>query len=205
ISRISRAAGVNSPCSVYLRPPWMMPCDATVCPAPSRRASSSTARSPRRDNWSRSHSPAAPPPKIRTSSSISRRVLADLSAFAKIDPRRNSRFESGRGTMWLSADRSFNGELPMRIQQFVPLAIGMLFVAIPVLRAEDTPKQTLSAVERGVAIVEKAGRNYPTHRKCFACHHQTLPLLALNEAQATGAKIDEVLPGLLAEFTTTSF
>jgi N-acyl-D-amino-acid deacylase len=93
----------------------------------------------------------------------------------------------------------------MRIQQFGLLAIGALFVAIPALRAEDRPNQILSAVERGVAVVEKAGRNYPTHRKCFACHHQTLPLLALNEAQAAGKNIDDVLPGLLAEFTTTSF
>src|ERR1051326_5091102 len=101
------------------------------------------------------------------------------------------------------------GELTMTLRHVGPLAAVMLLAALPALHAEDAPAGTpppmLSAVARGVTIVEKAGRNYPTHRKCFACHHQTLPLLALNEAQTAGAKTDEVLPGLLAEFTTTSF
>jgi N-acyl-D-amino-acid deacylase len=94
--------------------------------------------------------------------------------------------------------------------QFVTLAGSLVVTSDLAARADQTSlandrAKVLSAVERGVAVLEKAGRNYPTHRKCFACHHQTLPLLALNEAQASGAKIDDVLPGLLAEFTTTSF
>src|SRR5262245_28189629 len=94
--------------------------------------------------------------------------------------------------------------------QRVFLSTLVVLVATCVVVADESNQvsdrvKIISAVERGGAIVEKAGRTYPTHRKCFACHHQTLPLLALNEAQATGAKIDGVLPGLLAEFTTTSF
>lgn len=63
----------------------------------------------------------------------------------------------------------------------------------------------VSAVERGVALVEKGARNYPTHRRCFACHHQTLPLLAMREARAAHAKTDETLPATLVEFAGKSF
>lgn len=61
------------------------------------------------------------------------------------------------------------------------------------------------AIERGVAIVERGAKSYPTHRKCFACHHQTLPLLAINEAKRAGLAVDEKLPAELVEFTTKSF
>src|SRR5262245_62036806 len=57
--------------------------------------------------------------------------------------------------------------------------------------AEDSPaparrEQVFKAIERGLAVVQKGARNYPSHRKCFACHHQTMPLLGLTEAQGAG-------------------
>jgi N-acyl-D-amino-acid deacylase len=88
------------------------------------------------------------------------------------------------------------------------LAIASLLTTTELPADESQPEDRatiLSAVERGVAVVEKAGRNYPTHRKCFACHHQTLPLLAIGEAHAAGAKTDAALPTALTDFTTTSF
>ncbi|MGE5192710.1 MAG: prenyltransferase/squalene oxidase repeat-containing protein [Deltaproteobacteria bacterium] len=91
----------------------------------------------------------------------------------------------------------------------VALPICLLFALVSTAHAEhahaEQQKKIVAAVERGVAVVEKAGRNYPTHRKCFACHHQTLPLLAISEARAAGAKSDAALPAALAEFTATSF
>jgi N-acyl-D-amino-acid deacylase len=93
--------------------------------------------------------------------------------------------------------------------QFITLPNCLMIILASSAAAGEPPaanrQKIIDAVERGVVVVEKAGRTYPTHRKCFACHHQTLPLLAINEAQAAGARIDDVLPGLLAEFTTTSF
>lgn len=96
----------------------------------------------------------------------------------------------------------------MKPISFVALTIG-LFAAIGGAQAEDKPaagrEQILAAVERGIAVVEKGGRNYPTHRKCFACHHQTLPLLAIREARGAGARTDESLPAELTEFVVKSF
>jgi N-acyl-D-amino-acid deacylase len=90
------------------------------------------------------------------------------------------------------------------------LAIGLVLVALNVSEADEPAaaegrKKSAAAIERGAALVEKGARSYPTHRKCFACHHQTLPLLALSEARASQAKVDEEFPGSLVDFTTSSF
>src|SRR5258708_203920 len=56
-------------------------------------------------------------------------------------------------------------------------------------RSISTDRQKIAAaVERGVALVEKSARSYPTHRKCFACHHQTMPLLAIGESRKARIK-----------------
>lgn len=76
-------------------------------------------------------------------------------------------------------------------------------------RANDQPaagrEKLIAAIERGVTIIETGARNYPTHRKCFACHHQTLPLLGLAEAREAGAKTDDKLPATIIEFADVSF
>ena len=42
------------------------------------------------------------------------------------------------------------------------------------------------AVSRGLGLVRTAAENYPNHRDCFSCHHQTLPMLAIVTARAAG-------------------
>ena len=32
---------------------------------------------------------------------------------------------------------------------------------------------------------------YRKHRKCFSCHHQAMPMIAISAAKASGLKIDE--------------
>jgi N-acyl-D-amino-acid deacylase len=71
--------------------------------------------------------------------------------------------------------------------------------------AVETQKRIVAAVERSVPLLEKAARSYPTHRKCFACHHQTMPLLGVAEARRSGIKTDEKLPGEILDFTSQSF
>ena len=61
------------------------------------------------------------------------------------------------------------------------------------------------AVTRGVRLLEKAAKNYPEHRDCFACHHQTLPLLGMSEAKRIGIAIDEVVFDATVEFTRKHF
>lgn len=66
-------------------------------------------------------------------------------------------------------------------------------------------EQAARAIERGLAIAQKGARSYPSHRKCFACHHQTMPLLAVTEAKGAGRLIDAGLPDEILKFTETSF
>jgi N-acyl-D-amino-acid deacylase len=78
--------------------------------------------------------------------------------------------------------------------------------------ADEPPKQLeikqdeiAKSVTRGLAIVQKAAANYPKHRDCFSCHHQTLPMLALATARQHGIKVDDDLMQAQAKFTHKSF
>lgn len=88
-------------------------------------------------------------------------------------------------------------------------SIALLLAISAASPADDQPsdgrEKIIAAIERGVAIIETGARNYPTHRKCFACHHQTLPLLGLTEGRAAGAKTDDKLPAAIVEFADASY
>ena len=76
-------------------------------------------------------------------------------------------------------------------------------------RADVGPPVSRRAIEeaasRGLALVQKAAANYPTHRTCFSCHHQTLPMQTMVTAREYGLAIDEDLLRAQGEFTHESF
>lgn len=51
----------------------------------------------------------------------------------------------------------------------------------PWLTAAELPS-VATAVQRGLALVTQAASNWPQHKTCFSCHHQTLPMLSVIEA-----------------------
>ncbi|WP_406700558.1 amidohydrolase family protein [Singulisphaera sp. Ch08] len=61
------------------------------------------------------------------------------------------------------------------------------------------------SARRGLEIVQKAATQYPLHRDCFSCHHQTLPMLAMVKARAHGLAIEADLLGEQADFSVESF
>jgi N-acyl-D-aspartate/D-glutamate deacylase len=67
------------------------------------------------------------------------------------------------------------------------------------------PNEVREAVERGLRLVEKAAANYPSHRTCFSCHHQTLPMLAMVTARRHGLTVEEARIQAQADFTRASF
>lgn len=69
-------------------------------------------------------------------------------------------------------------------------------------RPSDPRRQ---AVVRGLRIIETGAANYPKHRQCFSCHHQTLPLFAMAEARESGLKIDQAVFDKTGQFTRKSF
>lgn len=69
----------------------------------------------------------------------------------------------------------------------------------------DKREQTADAIRRGLAIVQKAAKNYPSHRQCFSCHHQTLPLLAMQETRDLGFDVDREALNTTRQHTLESF
>ena len=79
--------------------------------------------------------------------------------------------------------------------------------AAPAEKPADTTDadRIAAALKLGLPLVQKAATRYPDHRKCFSCHHQTLPLLAMSSGREWGATIDETVLKTQAEFTQTAF
>ena len=71
--------------------------------------------------------------------------------------------------------------------------------------AEEIAAQAAAARKRGLPIVHKAVANYPEHRKCFACHHQTLPMLAILAGPGSHTAEDLATVNAAAELTSKSF
>src|SRR5438552_15795783 len=100
--------------------------------------------------------------------------------------------------------------MAMKLLPLVTLWLALLLASRTGLAAGEQAaaagrERIVAALARGVPLLEKSARNYPAHRKCFACHHQALPLLAIGEARRIGFKTDEALPAAIAEFATASF
>lgn len=68
-----------------------------------------------------------------------------------------------------------------------------------------SPMARSKAIERALVVLERGARNYPRHRSCFACHHQTFPLLAQTTARPAGLRIDEPTFKLSAQHTVVWF
>lgn len=74
-------------------------------------------------------------------------------------------------------------------------------------RADDGPNAEAirERIERGLVRVEAAARNYPNHRDCFTCHHQTLPAMAMVAADRAGVEVDRDLLAEIVAFSADSF
>ena len=60
-------------------------------------------------------------------------------------------------------------------------------------------------VGRSLVLLAKSAQSYTEQRTCFSCHHQTLPVLALQQARGRGFKVSaEAIPRQLA-FTQRFF
>jgi N-acyl-D-amino-acid deacylase len=100
---------------------------------------------------------------------------------------------------------------PFRLFLTVLLLLSAMGTLAPVSQCNaesiDADRIT-SAIERASALLEKGVNNYPSHRSCFSCHHQALPLLAFSvhdlPADAEAFSQKEVVRSI-ASFTQTAF
>ncbi len=72
--------------------------------------------------------------------------------------------------------------------------------------AAEPDRETIQrAVERGLVVLERGAKAYPSNQTCFACHHQTLSMLAMTAARDAGLKFDAELLRAQRDFTRKSF
>ncbi len=61
------------------------------------------------------------------------------------------------------------------------------------------------ATRRGLALVTRGASNWQTHKTCFSCHHQTLPMLAAIESASVGFEMDKTWLNSQADTTHKYF
>ncbi len=69
----------------------------------------------------------------------------------------------------------------------------------------DAPPDPATATRRGLALVTRAGSNWQRNQDCFSCHHQSLPMLAIVEAEPAGFRPDPEWIRLQADYSHTYF
>lgn len=69
---------------------------------------------------------------------------------------------------------------------------------------EPATQAVRTAVARALPVLAKGADGYMAERKCFACHHQTVPLLALATAGRRGFAIDDAYVERVASFVLRS-
>ena len=58
-------------------------------------------------------------------------------------------------------------------------------------RANASTQMLKSAIRKSIGLLETASAGSAKQRKCFTCHNQALPVLALVKARQRGFAIDE--------------
>ena len=61
------------------------------------------------------------------------------------------------------------------------------------------------SIVKGLVRLETAAANYATHRTCFSCHHQAVPLMAMASARGHGFAINNDLFDKQVKFTLDTF
>ena len=57
--------------------------------------------------------------------------------------------------------------------------------------ADPPPAAIRAAVAKGLTILQKGAAGAMAQKKCFTCHHQAMPVLAMATAKTHGFEIDE--------------
>jgi hypothetical protein len=79
----------------------------------------------------------------------------------------------------------------MRAHHFT-LAVFIVAITFAARLLADPPREVVrAAAVKGLTILQKGAAGYMTQKKCFSCHHQALPVLAMTTAKMHGFEINE--------------
>ncbi|MBI2806851.1 MAG: hypothetical protein HYX68_17875 [Planctomycetes bacterium] len=79
----------------------------------------------------------------------------------------------------------------MRLHLTNSIAVFLACLSAQPLNAQAKPDAIRAAAIKSLALLEKSAAGHTAHRKCFSCHHQALPVLALTTAKARGFKVND--------------
>jgi N-acyl-D-amino-acid deacylase len=82
---------------------------------------------------------------------------------------------------------------------------GIIIAPCHSIAADPQSDPVVQAVEKGLSVLERGAKEYPSHQSCFSCHHQTLPLLAMKTSRGAGLRFDEELFRNQVKLTRQSF
>lgn len=83
-----------------------------------------------------------------------------------------------------------NSSFNVKVAAVAVLLVVLQFVHLT-MGDEKYNQRIRQAVGLAVDLVEKSATEYLNHRECFSCHHQAMPLIALNYAQRRGVSVDQ--------------
>lgn len=87
----------------------------------------------------------------------------------------------------------------------VACVISICGASASLAREGPTADELRGSIKRGLIRVQAAAANYPNHRDCFTCHHQTLPAMAMASADRAGMEVDRDLLAEIVDFSADSF
>jgi hypothetical protein len=88
----------------------------------------------------------------------------------------------------------------------LPVLLCLSLCPLALSRADEASANDVeSATRRAVDLVTRAGSNWMKNKKCFSCHHQTLPMLGAIEASRAGFAVDPAWLKLQADNAHTYF
>lgn len=85
------------------------------------------------------------------------------------------------------------------------LQLPTLLVLASYARGEAALDEVRVAIDKGLRRIEAGAASYTTHRQCFSCHHQALPILTMTSAQKRGFEIEPAKLRQQLEFTLDTF
>src|SRR5262245_24000222 len=95
--------------------------------------------------------------------------------------------------------------MPQRRMVWISVLFTVTFGAT--VRADEvSPKAEAvrAAVAKALPLLQRGAEGHMAARKCFACHHQTLPLLAITTAGERGFAVDADFVERLTAFVERS-
>jgi Squalene-hopene cyclase C-terminal domain len=78
----------------------------------------------------------------------------------------------------------------MRLQLAI-VAAWLTTCAIIERSLATSPDSIRDAAVKSLTLLQKSAAEYTVHRKCFSCHHQALPVLAVTTAKTRGFEIND--------------